>query len=341
MDKDGKKKQMFAGFVFSAAIVATAAAALAFPGALIEWGGVKLITLVAPALQLIMFGMGTTLSGGDFARVAKRPWAVALGVGLQFLVMPTVGFALARALALDDELAAGCILVGSVAGGTASNVISFLAKADVALSVSMTCVSTLLSPFVTPLAMKLLAGRFIEVDALKMTLEILKIVIVPVVLGAGVRRAFARQFERHGKTCNRALSLVSMAGICFTLAVITAPGRDVLSRAGLAIFAAAAAHNAVGYLAGYWLTRLAGRFARLGEREARTVAIEVGMQNGGMASALAINVLGSAAAALPGSVFSLWMNFSGALLAARWSLSAPPGDERHAACDSNGKEGAA
>ena len=306
---------------FGLAILACAAVAFSFPAAFTEWGGVKLTSLVVPAIQLIMFGMGTTLSLGDFMRVVKRPWAVATGVFLQFLVMPVVGFLLAKSLGFSGELAAGCVLVGSVAGGTASNVIAFLAKADVALSVTMTCCSTLLSPFVTPLAMKVLAGCFVEIDATKMMFEILKVVIVPMLAGGIAHRLLRRQFDEHKAICDKALSLLSMAGICYTILALTAPSRDTFASAGLAIIVAAIVHNTVGYASGYWLTRLVGRFAHLGEAEARTVAIEVGMQNGGMAGALAVGVLGSAVAALPANVFSIWMNFSGSVLASIWSRS--------------------
>lgn len=304
---------------FGIMILVCAAAAFAFPSAFKEWGGVKLVSLVVPAIQIIMFGMGTTLSLGDFLRVARRPWAVATGVTLQFLVMPLVGFLLAKSLGLSGELAAGCVLVGSVAGGTASNVIAFLAKADVALSVTMTCFSTLLSPFATPLAMKLLAGEFVEIDLVKMMLEILKVVIIPVGAGALTHALLKRQFETHRVLCERVLSLLSMTGICYTILVLTAPSRDTFASAGVLIIVAAVVHNTVGYISGYWLTRLVGRFTGMGETEARTVAIEVGMQNGGMAGALAVGVLGSAVAALPANVFSIWMNFSGSVLASWWS----------------------
>ena len=308
---------------FGFAILGCAAAAFAFPGAFTEWFGVKLMSLVVPAIQVIMFGMGTTLTLADFHRVATRPWAVATGVALQFLVMPFVGFLLAKGMGFSGELAAGCVLVGSVAGGTASNVIAFLAKADVALSVTMTCCSTLLSPFVTPLAMKLLAGRFVEIDAAKMMVEILKVVILPIAAGGLVHGLLRRQFDAHKALCDRILSVLSMTGICFTILALTAPSRSTFAQAGLLIVAAAVAHNTVGYASGYWLTRLVGRYASLGETEARTVAIEVGMQNGGMAGALAVGVLGSAIAALPANVFSVWMNFSGSVLASFWSRRAP------------------
>ena len=316
---------------FGAAILASAAVSFAFPSAFDTWCGVKLLPLVVPAIQLIMFGMGTTLSAGDFLRVAKRPWAVATGVALQFLVMPIVGFLLAKAFGFSGELAAGCVLVGSVAGGTASNVIAFLAKADVALSVTMTCCSTLLSPFVTPLAMKVLAGCFVEIDAAKMMVEILKVVIVPIVAGGIVHRILRRQFDAHKAVCDRILSVISMSGICFTLLALTASSRDTFAAAGAAIVAAAIVHNTFGYLSGYWLTRLVGRFAGMGEIEARTVALEVGLQNGGMAGALAIGVLGSPVAALPANVFSVWMNFSGSVLAGVWS--------RRPVCDRGSRPG--
>ena len=311
------------GQAFGLAILACAAVAFAFPSAFKEWRGVKLITLVVPAIQIIMFGMGTTLAPDDFLRVAKRPWAVATGVFLQFLVMPLVGYLLAKGFGFSGELAAGCVLVGSVAGGTASNVIAFLAKADVALSVTMTCCSTLLSPFVTPFAMKVLAGCFVEIDAAKMMVEILKVVVVPIAAGALVHRLLKRQFDAHKALCDRVLSVLSMTGICFTILALTAPSRDTFASAGLVIVVAAIVHNTIGYVSGYWLTRLVGRFAHMGEAEARTVAIEVGMQNGGMAGALSVSVLNSPVAALPANVFSVWMNFSGSVLANWWSRRHP------------------
>ena len=304
---------------FGLAILACSAVAFAFPSLFTEWFGVKLISMVVPAIQLIMFGMGTTLSLADFLRVARMPWAVAIGVTLQFAVMPLVGLLLAKCCGFSGELAAGCVLVGSVAGGTASNVVAFLAKADVALSVTMTCISTLLSPIVTPVAMKVLAGCFVEIDAMKMMVEILKVVVVPVLAGGIVHRIFRRQFERRKAVCDKALSLLSMCGICFTILALTAPSRSTFASAGVLIVVAAVVHNVTGYLSGYWVVRLVGRRLGLGEREARTVAIEVGMQNGGMAAALSVDILKSTVAALPANVFSIWMNFSGSVLASWWS----------------------
>ena len=312
------RKQMF-----GLAILACAAISFAFPSAFTEWGGVKLTKLVVPAIQVIMFGMGTTLTFGDFVRVAKCPWAVATGVFLQFLIMPFVGFLLAKSFGFSGELAAGCVLIGSVAGGTASNVIAYLAKANVALSVTMTCCSTLLSPLVTPLMMKLLAGRFIEIDVWAMVMSILEVVLVPVAAGGLVRALFRRQLDAHKVVCDRVLSFVSMAGICYTILALTAPSRETFREAGVLIIAAAILHNSFGYLSGYGLTRLLGRFLPLGETDARTVAIEVGMRNGGMAGALAVGVLHSTVAALPANVFSIWMNFSGSIIASFWSKRSP------------------
>lgn len=304
--------------IFAFAILACAGVSFAFPSYFTTWCGVKLTSMVVPAIQVIMFGMGTTLSLSDFVRVAKCPWAVATGVFLQFLVMPVVGFSLAMSFGFTGELAAGCVLVGSVAGGTASNVIAYIAKANVALSVAMTCCSTLLSPFMTPFLMKFLAGCFVEIDAVGMMVEILKVVLVPVAAGSFVHWVLRRQFEAHKAMCDRVLSIVSASGICYTLLALTAPSRDAFASAGVSIILAAVIHNSVGYLSGYWLTRLLGRFLPLGESDARTVAIEVGLQNGGMAGALAIGVLHSTVAALPANVFSIWMNFSGSILAGWW-----------------------
>ena len=304
---------------FGIAILACAAVSFAFPSAFTSWGGVKLTKFVTPAIQVIMFGMGTTLTMADFMRVAKCPWTIATGVALQFLVMPLVGFSLALAFGFSGELAAGCVLIGSVAGGTASNVIAYLARANVALSVTMTCCSTLLSPFLTPFLMKTLAGRFVTIDAKAMMISILMVVIVPVAAGGLVRLIFKKPLEAHKAVVDKVLSVVSMAGICYTILALTAPSRETFKEAGALIILAAVLHNSFGYASGYWLTRFLGRFLRLDERDARTVAIEVGMQNGGMAGAIATDVLKSAVAALPANVFSIWMNFSGSLVASRWS----------------------
>ena len=307
-------------YLFTLSLVASVAAAFIWPAFFTSWGSFKLTGLIAPLIMVIMFGMGTTLSAGDFIRIAKMPIPVATGVGLQFLLMPALGFCIAKVLGLEPDLAVGCIVIGSVAGGTASNVIAYIAKANVALSVTMTCVSTFLSPFATPFLVKLYAGTIVEIDALAMAFEIVKITIVPTVLGLVVHRLLRRQFERNRKGIEGVLSFVSMAGICIILAVIMGPAHEKAKEAGFVLIAAAAMHNTCGLLAGYWATRFMMRLfpGRITERDCRTIAIEVGMQNGGMATQLAAKFFSPVAALVP-NVFGIWMDVSGSVLANFWS----------------------
>ena len=304
---------------FAIAIVVCACAAILFPGWFDSWFGVKLMPFVGPSIQLIMFGMGTTLTLNDFLRVAKTPWSVAVGAILQFSVMPFAAIAVAKLLGFEGELAAGMVLIGSVAGGMASNVIAYLARANVALSVTMTCVSTLLSPFVTPYIMKVLAGAYVEINTMKMMLEMFKIVIIPVGAGLLVRLALGERYEKHKRPIDIALQAISMFGICYSLVVCVAPNSARILTAGLVILLSSVLHTAIGYSLGYWVTHLLGRILPIDERDARTVAIEVGMQNGGMAAALAVNVLHSTVAALPANAAAVWMNLSGSMLANYWN----------------------
>ena len=304
---------------FGIAILSCATLAFVRPNWFLDWGPVHLLDWVGPMIQLIMFGMGTTLGVKDFVQVMKAPWAVALGAFLQFTVKPLAGLFLAKAFGFDGELAAGIILIGSVAGGAASNVIAYLARANVALSVTMTCCSTLLSPFVTPFLMQRLAGQFVAIEPLPMMIAMLKIVLIPVVAGSVVHALLKKQFEAHKRITDLALSFVSMFGICFSLVVILAPSRDLLISAGVVLLVVSVLHNTIGYVVGYWAAWVCGRFLPIDERDCRTIAIEVGLQNGAMASALAIDVLHSSAAALPPNVFSIWMNFSGSILANWWN----------------------
>lgn len=323
---------------FTLGIVVCVAAAYLFPGFFTEWRGFKLTRLIVPLLQVIMFGMGTTLTVRDFTRVLAAPLPVAIGAVLQFSVMPLVGLGIVKMLGLQGELAAGVILVGSVAGGVASNVISYLAHANVALSVTMTSVSTLLSPLVTPLLMKLLAGRYVTINAGDMALSIVYMIVVPIILGLVVHALLDWLFPRGNAWTNRILSWISMFGICFILAVILGPAHETLREAGLILLLAAALHNSTGYLLGYWMTRgfgaglgwMAYRLHRrpsaasfISESDCRTISIEVGMQNSGMATALAIDILKSPIAALAPNIFGIWMDFSGSLLANGWNRHPP------------------
>jgi len=313
---------------FALCIILCALSAFLFPEWYDSWFGVKLMPFVGPSIQLIMFGMGTTLTLNDFLRVAKTPWSVAVGAVLQFSVMPFAALLVAKTLGFEGELAAGMVLIGSVAGGMASNVIAYLAKANVALSVTMTCVSTLLSPFITPVLMRTLAGSYVEIDTVRMMFEMFKIVILPVGAGLIVRIALGRRYETHKRPIDVVLQAISMFGICFSLVVCVAPNSERIRTAGLVILLSSVLHTAIGYSLGYWITRLLGRFLPIDERDARTVAIEVGMQNGGMAAALAVNVLHSSIAALPANAAAIWMNLSGSMLANYWNKR-PPSPSPH------------
>lgn len=262
---------------------------------------------INPLLGLIMFGMGLTLRWPDFALVVTRPAPVVLGVLAQYAVMPLVGLGVATALGLPDELAVGVILVGCVPGGTASNVVAYLARADVALSVTMTSISTLLAPLVTPLLTLWLVGERLPVDAGGMAVSMVQIVLVPVILGLLVRAFLPRLVD----ALLPVLPWFSVAMISVVVAIVVSLSADRIVAAGLVVLVAVICHNGLGLLLGYAIGRLTGQ----SERAARTIAIEVGMQNSGLASGLAAQFF-TPAAALPGAVFSVWHNLSGALLAA-------------------------
>jgi BASS family bile acid:Na+ symporter len=303
----------FRGFSFSLWVGAFVAAAMFFPELFRAWGSFETKRLIVPLIQIIMFGMGTILSLGDFARVLAIPKAVAIGMFLQFSVMPLLGAGLAVVFGFPAEVAAGVVLIGSCPGGVASNVMTFLARGNVALSVTMTACSTIASPFVTPLVMKVLAGQYIEIDIVNMMLSILWMVVVPVVGGLIANRVL-RYFNVRGAWLDRALSWLAMSAICLIIAIITSLSREQLLSVGLALVAAAVLHNTMGYVLGYSGAWLLG----LEETDRRTVAIEVGLQNGGMASGLAVNVLKSTDAALAPAIFGPWMNMSGSMLASWW-----------------------
>lgn len=268
---------------------------------------------VAPLIQIIMFGMGTTLGLADFMRVLSRPTAIVVGMVLQFGIMPFVGFALAMIFRLPPEIAAGVVLIGACPGGVASNLIAYLARGDVALSVTMTACSTLLSPLMTPLMMWLLAGSFIDIEFSAMLWNILLLIIVPTT-GGLIVNALLQRIGWRGAWVDRLLSGLTMLAICLVIGIIVAQSRDQLLEVGLLLILVAALHNASGYALGYWGARSMG----LKESACRTIAIEVGMQNGGMATALATSVLKAPQAALAGAIFGPWMSISGSLLASWW-----------------------
>lgn len=298
------------GFGFTLAVIVAVAVSMVWPQLFSRWGDFETKALIVPLIQLIMFGMGTTLSVADFGRVLRMPWAVFVGMLLQFAVMPFGAWAVTRGFGFEPEIAAGVILVGSCPGGVASNVITYLAGGNVPLSVTMTACSTLLSPLMTPLMMKLLAGALVPVSVSAMMLDILKMIVLPVAAGLVANRLL------HGRArfIQGALPYVSMAGIAFIITIITSLSRDKLLQVAPLLILAVALQNAIGYLLGYTGARLLG----LGERDARTVSIEVGLQNAGMASGLAISALKSAEAGLAAALFGPWMNASGSVLASFW-----------------------
>jgi BASS family bile acid:Na+ symporter len=265
---------------------------------------------IFPLLALVMFGMGVTLSVEQFIAVRRRPELVALGLGLQFGVMPLAAWAIGWALALPPEIAAGLILVGACPGGTASNVVTYLAKGDVALSITLTTASTLFAIVLTPALTWIYLGEGVTLDPWGMMGSIAQVVIAPVAAGLLVSRLLGRRL----RLIQTIFPAVSVLAIVLIIAIIVALNAGSLRQIGMAATIAVILHNGLGLAAGYWLARA---FVR-DEIIARTLSIEVGMQNSGLAAALAVTLFGPAAA-LPGALFSIWHNLSGAVLAAWWS----------------------
>ncbi|MFD5276989.1 bile acid:sodium symporter family protein [Pseudarthrobacter sp. NPDC058362] len=290
--------------LFPLLILAGGAIALASPSSF-----TGLAPWISPLLGVIMFGMGLTLTPPDFAIIAKRPVPVVIGVVAQYAVMPFLGWLIAAALGLPPALAAGVILVGCCPGGTASNVVSYLAKGDVALSVAMTTVSTLIAPLLTPVLALWLAGQYMPVDAGAMAWSIAQIVLFPVLFGLVIRR-FAPGLVTKALP---ALPWISVLAITLVVTAVVAGSAKAIFAAGLLVLAAVVLHNGLGYALGYGAARL----FRLPVPSRRTTAIEVGMQNSGLAAGLASQYL-TPEAALPGAIFSVWHNISGAVLAAYW-----------------------
>ena len=345
-----------------------------FPEFYLHIGNVSTMMFIIPILQVIMFGMGTQLSLQDFQGVLKQPYGVVVGLLCQFAIMPLVGYSIAVGFRFEPEIAAGIILVGSVPCGIASNVMNFIAKSNMALSVTLTAVATLIAPLATPFFMKFLAGQFVEIEYLKMTMAITNLVLLPIMGGlmfqtiarrmvalrsvalhflsfVSVIAAFNGLFAVFGQFSlasagertltqvgiflllpiigafllrtmvvyrpalfDRFLSLFSMIGLLLTIVIINAAGRDHLLKIGLFLIFACLLHNLLGFLFGYWLARLFG----LDERSCRTVSIEVGLQNGGLASGLALQRGKAATVGLAPAVFGPLINITGSSLATWW-----------------------
>lgn len=362
------------GFSYTIMIFAAVSLSMFYPEPFLQWGEFELKTTIVPLLQIIMFGMGSQMSFRDFEGVVKMPKGVLIGLACQFTIMPIIGFTIATTFGFPPEIAAGIILVGSSPSGLASNVMTFIAKANLALSVTLTAVATMLAPLITPSLMKLLAGQFVPIDFWAMMLSIINIVILPIV-GGLIFNALAYGKEKRknvliqalvylmiiggknlifyltsevessaalmqfGKNLlwflvlpslagagfktlaggnkialDKAMAFMSMAGIGIIIVVITAAGRESLLDIGLLLIVACLLHNTTGYFLGYWICRL----ARMDEKSCRTIALEVGMQNGGLASGIALQMGKVATVGLAPAVFGPMMNITGSSLATWW-----------------------
>jgi BASS family bile acid:Na+ symporter len=354
-----------------------------YPKYFLAIGDFELKLLIVPLLQIIMFGMGSQMSLKDFAGVVKMPKGVIAGIICQFTIMPIVGISVATMFHFPPEIAAGIVLVGSSPSGLASNVMSFLARANLALSVTLTAFATLLSPLLTPFLMKTLAGQMVEVDFWKMMLDIFDMIILPIVAGLifnifslskvskkgiaiqlisyfliiGLKNfiawqttglsevsflpeigkdvlwfmilpiagAFVFKYLARGNEewLNKTLAFISMLGIGIIITIITAAGRDSLLEVGLLPILACFIHNMTGYGLGYSVARF---ILRMNEQDCRTIALEVGMQNGGLASGLALQMGKIATVGLAPAIFGPMMNITGSSLATWWR-NKPTGEE--------------
>lgn len=294
------------------------AAAMYYPSYFQQAGDFDLNRLIVPLVQIIMFGMGTVMSVRDFAGVAKAPKAVLIGLVCQITLMPLIAVTLVMLFGFPPEISAGIILIGSAPSGVASNVMAYIAKANVALSITLTSVATLLAPLTTPTLMKLLAGELVPVDFFDMMMGVVRMVIIPIIAGLIVHKLLERRID----LIHRMMPLLSMLGIALVITIITAAGRNALLTIGPLLFIAAVLHNGLGYFAGYWSCRLLG----MSEQDCRTISIEVGMQNGGLASGLAQEMGRVATVGLAPAIFSSWMNVTGSALA-NWFRNRPLPEE--------------
>lgn len=317
---------------FASWVVAAVLIALIYPPAFLAYLPLSYKETLTLLLQIAMFGMGATLTVQDFARILKMPWGVFIGFFLQFLIMPFLGWGLSRLFGLPVDLALGMILLGASPGGISSNVVTYLAKGNVALSVTMTACSTLAAPVMTPLMVYLYAREDVSIDYIGMFLNILWTVAVPVVVGILANGGLTRM-RIDAKRSERMLAVISMIAICGICGMIAAKSQQQILQVGWVLLVAVSLHNLLGYLLGYWGSRLAG----LNQADCRTVAIEVGLQNGGMAANLATEVLKRDTAAIAPALFAPVMNVSGSLLATVWSRSPTTSEQTNRSDHANSK----
>ncbi len=306
--------------LFTLLILLAVTTAMITPDTFTSIGSLETKSLIVPLLMLIMFGMGTSMSVNDFVGVAKMPKGVLIGLVCQFTIMPIVGFGLATTSGLPPEIAAGIILVGCSPSGLASNVMAYISGANLALSLTLTAVSTLLAPFITPFYMSILANEFVPIDAVAMFWSISKIVILPIIAGLVFNHFL------HGKfpIIDKAMPKISMFSIAVIITIITAVGRDSLLSIGFVLIAVVLIHNILGYVFGYGGAKLLG----MDEASSRTIAFEVGMQNSGLASGIALEMGRVATMGLAPAVFGPGMNITGSMLANWWRQRLPSSAEK-------------
>jgi BASS family bile acid:Na+ symporter len=295
---------------FTIWVIAAVSIGFYYPEYFQQIGNFKCTGFIVPLIQLIMFTMGTEMSIKDFEGVIKTPKAVLIGLISHFTIMPLVGFTLAKSFGFPPEIAAGVILMGSVPSGVTSNVLAFIAKANMPLSVTIAAISTLLAPFLTPLLMKLLAGQYVAIDLQAMMLHVAEIIILPIVLGLLVNKFLSNSMKK----LQSFLPKISMLGVLMMMIVIVSSGRDSLLQIGPLLFVSAMIHHTIGYLLGYW----SGRFMGLDEASCRTISLEVGMQNGGLASGIALQMGKIATVGLASVIAVPWMTISGSMLSNWW-----------------------
>lgn len=303
--KQLEKLSALAGKYFAILVILVAVIAYIFPSAFVVFGG-----YVTILLGVVMFGMGLTLKPVDFKLVFTKPLPVIVGICAQYTIMPLGAFAIAYLLKLPAELAAGLVLLGSVPGGTASNVMVFLARGNVALSVAMTSLSTMLAPIMTPFLLYLLAGQWLPVDPVAMFMSIVQVIIIPIILGFLIQRFFPVIVDKGVSI----LPLVSVTAILLIVSGVTAANAEHVVTAGFLVFIAVFLHNSFGLFLGYAAAKIIG----LDENDRRAISIEVGMQNSGLGVALATAHF-SPLAALPSVWGAIWHNISGPILATFWA----------------------
>ncbi|MEX2514154.1 MAG: bile acid:sodium symporter family protein [Cyclobacteriaceae bacterium] len=299
------------GLSFTLLILSVVSTALYYPDNFIEINGFELALLITPLIQVIMFGMGTSMGVKDFIALAKSPKAVMVGVVGQFTLMPLLGFALASISGLSAEISAGMILLGCAPTSVASPVMSYLAKANIVLNITIVSVTTLIAPLLIPFLMKILAGGFIEIDVFGMMWDITKMVLIPI--GAGL--LFNKFLSGRAKWLDAAMPMVSMVGIALIVGIIMAVGRESLLNMGLILILIVLLHNLLGYVTGFWLARIFG----LNHQDSRTIAIATGMQNAGLVSGIAKEMGKIATVGLASAVCGPLMGFTSSVLASYWN----------------------